>query len=323
MKNFTGEQPNKEPKPQDGALFKRVLGAATPSKASGVAFSFAAVLPVLLSLVFLIVITATGLTEKTGYETSDWYLYVSYLLPQLSFALVAIWYLSYTKTPVKEAVRAQKCHPKYFLIALLLQIGLFSLSELNGLFLELLSRFGYTDGGILLPSMDGFGFIGVLLVVAVFPAVFEEIMFRGVLLNGLRSFKSVGAILLCGGLFSLYHQNPAQTLYQFCCGAAFAFVALRAGSILPTMLAHFINNATILILTRLGINGFSTPAFIAIVAVSAVCLVLSLGYLIFLDKKQKGEKNEDKGEQKRFFLCAAVGIAACALSWLLVLFTGL
>lgn len=298
----------------------RLLGAPTREKASGVAFSLSALLPTALAFLFLIVITAFGLTKTTGYEQSSWYLYVSYLLPQISFALVALWFLSYTKTPLSGALRKQKCNPKYFAIALLLQIGLFSLSELNGLFLDFLGKFGYQDDGILLPSMDGFGFVGVLIVVALFPAVFEEIMFRGILLNGLRSFKSIGAMLVCGALFSLYHQNPAQTLYQFCCGVAFALVALRSGSILPTVLAHFCNNAVILILTKLGITTFSTSVFIGVIAVSAVCLILSLGYLIFLDKKE--ENIEKAGSKKQFFTCAGVGIAVCALSWLLVLFTG-
>ena len=301
-------------------LTVRLLGAPTREKASGVAFSLSALLPTALAFLFLIVITAFGLTKTTGYEQSSWYLYVSYLLPQISFALVALWLLSYTKTPLSGALRKQKCHSKYFVVALLLQIGLFSLSELNGLFLDFLGKFGYQDDGILLPSMDGFGFVGVLIVVALFPAVFEEIMFRGILLNGLRSFKSIGAMLVCGALFSLYHQNPAQTLYQFCCGVAFALVALRSGSILPTVLAHFCNNAVILILTKLGITTFSTSVFIGVIAVSAVCLILSLGYLIFLDKKE--ENIEKAGSKKQFFTCAGVGIAVCALSWLLVLFTG-
>ena len=39
-----------------------------------------------------------------------------------------------------------------------------------------------------------------------------------------------------------------------------------------------------------------------------------------LDKKE--ENMEKTGSKKQFFACAGVGIAVCALSWLLVLFTG-
>ncbi len=293
----------------------------TTAQTSGLAYSFAAFLPVVLSFLFLIAISACGLTEKEGYERSNWYLYCSYILPQLSFAVVAVWYLRRTATPVPVAVKNQKCHPKYFLIAVALQIGLLCLSELNALFLELLGKFGYEDGGINLPSMHGFGFVGVLFVVAVLPALFEEIMFRGVLLKGMRSFGVWGSVVVCGALFSLYHQNPAQTLYQFCCGAAFALVAIRSGSVLPTVLAHFINNAAILILTKRNITEFSTPVFISIMSVSVVCLILSSCYLIFIDKTKP--EPESKANRKGFLLYALAGIALCALSWLLTLAGGM
>lgn len=313
---------------QRKTLTASLLGSPTSAKASGAAFSLATVLPVAFSLIVLVVLAVTGLSEQEGYAQKDWYLYVSYLLSPISFALVACWYLRYTRTPVCAALREQKCKPRYFLVALLLQIGLLSLSELNSLFLEFLSKFGYTDSGIFLPSMNGFGFVGVLLVVALLPAVFEEIMFRGILLKGLGAFKTTGAVLICGALFSLYHQNPAQTIYQFCCGAAFALVAIRSGSVLPTVLAHFVNNAVILILTKFGVSEFSAPVFITIVVISAVCLVLSLVYLVFLDENKPSEETplretEIKTERKNFWICAAVGIAVCVLTWLLVLVTGM
>ena len=299
----------------------KLLGEPTQASASGIAFSLAAVLPTILSVIFLIAVGAGG------YEQTDWYLYVSYLLPQIAFAITAIWFLFYTKTPIKSAVQSQKCKPRYFVLALLLQVGLFFLSELNALFLQFLGNFGYEDAGITLPSMDGFGFVGVLLVVAVAPAVCEEIMFRGVLLNGLKSFGKVGSVLLCGALFALYHQNPAQTLYQFCCGAAFALIAVRSGSVLPTVLAHFFNNAFILLLTKFGVESFIAPVFALILLLSPICLIAALVWIFAFDKKKDDEKEQavaiDKIERKRFFIYASVGLAICVLTWIAVLISGL
>ena len=295
------------------------FGEPTLAKTGGLAYSAATVFLIFSSFLFLLVLTMAGLADE-GYDTKDWFLYCSYLLPQIVLFATAVFCLKFSKTPIKEYAKSQKCKPIYFLVALLLQIGLWSLSELNGLFLKFLGRFGYEDGGILLPSMDGIGFVGILLVVALLPAVMEEFLFRGVLLNGLKSFKTLGAVLVCGALFSLYHRNPAQTLYQFCCGAAFALVAIRSGSILPTVLSHFINNAVILILTKCGVTAYPTPVFIVVVCVSAVCLAISLWYLIFKDKKE--EYPTDGEERKRFFLFAAVGIAVCGISWILALLSG-
>ena len=299
----------------------KLLGEPTQASASGIAFSLAAVLPNVLSLIFLIAI------GSGDYTKTDWYLYVSYLLPQTAFAITIIWFLYYSKTPLKKAVQSQKCKLRYFILAFILQVGLLFLSELNALFLSFLGNLGYEDAGIRLPFMDGFGFVGVLLVVAVLPAVFEEIMFRGVLLNGLKSFGKVGSVLLCGALFALYHQNPAQTLYQFCCGAAFALIAVRSGSVLPTMLSHFFNNALILVLTKFGVESFSAPVFLSIMIASPICLIASLVWLFAFDKKKDGEKEQavaiDKTEQKRFFVYASVGLAICVLTWLAVFISGL
>ena len=315
MKSVNGNGKNNEGL---GSLF----GEATPAKASGIAFSLATVLPVGLSILFLIATALLGLAQG-DYESQDWYLYSSFLLPQIGFAIVAFWYLRYRKISIKRAVFSQKCHYKYFIIAFLLQVGLLCLAELNVWFLEWLGKFGYTDKGIALPSMDGWGFIGVLLVVGVFPAVFEEIIFRGVLFDGLKkSFSLPVAVLVCGGLFALYHQNPAQTLYQFCCGAAFALVAVKSGSVLPTVFSHFLNNAFIVVLYKLRIETFAPTVFAVIMCASALCLIGSIGYLVFVDKT-KTERKKETGGGKRFFLYAAVGIVVCALTWALVLLMGM
>lgn len=303
---------------QQKPFFENLFGEATPAKRAGLAFSFSALLAPILALVITVILF---LFNAKGYEGKDWYAYVNFLLPQLVFALVAFAGLSYTKTPLKEFATSQKCKPKYFLIALFLQIGLLCLSQLNTWFLEILGEIGYQDAGISLPSMDGFGFFGVLFVVGVLPAIFEEIFFRGILIEGLRCFKNVWAVLVCGALFALYHQNPAQTLYQFCCGACFALIAIRSGSILPTVFSHFLNNAFILIVTKCGITAFSKTALWIIMPISAVCLLGTLGYLIFADKQL--EKTTDVSQQKVFFRYALIGIAVCALSWLMVLLAGI
>ena len=294
----------------------KTLAELTPPQASGVAYSAAAVVPVLFSFLFFLVIAMTGLAAAEGYSESDWYLYCSFLLPQLSFAFVVALFLKSRQTSFKEIASPVKW--KYFLIAIVLQIGLLSLSELNVWFLEILGKIGYVDDGISVPSMDGVGFFGVLLAIAVLPAIFEELIFRGLLLKGLKGFGEPFAVLVCGALFALYHQNPAQTAYQFCCGAAFALVAIRAKSVLPTVFSHFLNNAWILIVTKFSID--TTSVYTPFLIVSVLCLVGSLAYLFFFDKAEKREREKGKRD---FFIAAAVGILLCALTWISVLLSGI
>lgn len=296
------------------------LSAPTPAKASGGAFSLASILPtIVVFLLFLTLGICGALTE--GYEKTDWWAYASFTVTPVAFGIVAYVFLRYQKTSVKTAIYAQKCSPKYFFWAIILQIGLFALSQLNGAFLTWLKRFGYQAEDIVLPSLDGFGIVGVLFAVAVLPAVMEEIVFRGALLYGLKkNFPVWLATLICGGMFAIYHQRPEQTMYQFVCGTAYALLAIRAGSVLPTILAHFLNNATIIILQANGINSFTLPVFIAIVAVSSVCLLASMGYLIFIDKNKP--KRSTPTQIKDFFLFASIGLFIVSFSWLTTLFMG-
>ena len=286
-----------------------MLGELTPEKTSGLAFSLATVLPYVLVVIFAIVCMMAGLLTE-GVETQDWYLYASYLMPQVSFAAVAVAYFCLTKASVKTLVGKPKATD--FVLAIALQFGLLSLGQVNGWFIEWLNGFGLSVTEPTIPSMDGFGVFGVLFVVAVLPAVFEEVLFRGIILKGLKGSVWVSA-LICGAMFSLFHQNPAQTLYQFFCGVAFALIAIRAGSILPTVVAHFLNNAFIILSVKFAWNVYTLPVLID----SAVCLVLALAYLVVsLTKTETGKKSD----KKQFFLYASVGLAVCAIGWISGLF---
>ena len=299
-----------------------LFGQPTKGKGAGLAFSLSSMLGTLLLFVIMLVLAIFGVT-KEGFEGTQWYLYLCYILPPIASGLIVWYYLRYTKTPVKQAVTEQKCPLKYFLLAVALQFGLLSLGELNGLFVSFLERFGYVADAVVLPSVEGFGFVGVFFVVAIMAPIAEELLFRGVVLDGLRSgFSTISTALVCGSLFSLYHQNPVQTAYQFCCGFCYALLALRAGSVLPTVLAHFLNNAYILILYKCGVQSIPAPVLIPMIIVSGLCLIATLVYLFVFDKKQAEEKDkeEKKKERKNFFLFASVGLAVCAITWITNLF---
>ncbi len=301
-------------------IITALIGEKTPSKISGLTYTLSAFVFFLVAIAFSIPMAAAAffLSEEGAAELSA---YCSFLAAPVAFALMAVWYFSFTKTSVRGFFKEQKCSPKYYLIAVSLQIGLLSLGELNSFVLGFLGRFGYVDSGITLPSLDGFGFVGVLLVVAVLPAFMEELFFRGIFLREMKDMSTLARVLLCGALFSLYHQNPAQTVYQFLCGAAFAFVAVRAGSFLPTVLSHFINNAAIVVLYKLGVTEYPTTIYWIILAVSSVCLILSL-ILLFLDGRGKEKGKTKAGAFKQFFACAGVGIGIFALVWLSTLAMG-
>lgn len=306
MKN-AGERKN--------GIVSSLFGTLTEAQASGLSFSGAAFLPYVFSFVFVVFGALCGLFYE-GYEKDDWYLYVSFLLSQVAFLTVAAWYFKTTKKPLTTLIGKPKVFD--FVLAIALQFGLmFFLGGINEWFIIILKNQGLSVSEPKIPSLDGFGFIGVLFVVAVLPAVFEEVFFRGVLLNGLKGGSVWITALLCGGLFSIFHQNPAQTLYQFVCGVAFALIAIRSGSILPTVAAHFVNNAFIICAEKFGWQAQMLPIMIA----SAISFFLSLGYLVYSTVKSERARAVDKtpdGKQGKwqFLLFATAGILVCVIGWI-------
>ncbi|MFU0831925.1 MAG: CPBP family intramembrane metalloprotease [Oscillospiraceae bacterium] len=81
-----------------------------------------------------------------------------------------------------------------------------------------------------------------VLSIVVIPPIVEEMMFRGMILQGLRRFGNGFAIVASAVLFGLYHGNLAQTVFAFLCGLILGFVVIRTNSLLPSILIHALNN---------------------------------------------------------------------------------
>ena len=96
------------------------FGTLTDAKISGLTYSLATILPVFISLIFLI---AVSVIFWRGAESQDWYAYINFLTPQCGFALVLLCYLKYKNESVKGVICAQKCDKKYYFIAVVLQFG--------------------------------------------------------------------------------------------------------------------------------------------------------------------------------------------------------
>lgn len=134
---------------------------------------------------------------------------------------------------------------KNVLLCLLLGVCLYILNVfVASVFGALLQQFGYQFN----QSDNAFtGYQGLLITVvltAVLPAVCEEFLHRGVLLNGMiKQFGVHKAILLSSLLFGLMHMNIGQFFYATILGWFMAVIALSVGSLWGSIIVHFVNNA--------------------------------------------------------------------------------
>ena len=96
-----------------------------------------------------------------------------------------------------------------------------------------------------LMAVTGAGDVAVkLFVLCVFPAVFEEIYFRGFCLTSIAAkLSGPAAVVISALLFAMLHGNAWYVHLYFLLGLLLGFVYLSTGSLWAAMLCHFINNA--------------------------------------------------------------------------------
>jgi membrane protease YdiL (CAAX protease family) len=101
-------------------------------------------------------------------------------------------------------------------------------------------------------------FLWLILLVAVTPAIAEELFFRGVILAGFRNaVPTFWAIVAVGLIFGLFHLTP-HTAFRFLptawMGILLAWVVVVSGSLPLAIVLHFANNAAILTLGALPLT---------------------------------------------------------------------
>ncbi|HUI11173.1 MAG TPA: CPBP family intramembrane glutamic endopeptidase [Bacteroidota bacterium] len=85
-------------------------------------------------------------------------------------------------------------------------------------------------------------FIFVIVVVALVPALAEELLFRGLVQRNLEAVSGWWGAVITGVVFGIYHFNPFTLVPLVALGVYFGFIVYRSGNITLSMSAHFFNN---------------------------------------------------------------------------------
>lgn len=140
-----------------------------------------------------------------------------------------------------------------------------------------------------------FGWWGAFMKVAVIAPVVEELIFRGLILHGLRkNYHAFTAVFMSALLFSLFHLNPWQMPATFVLGLLLGWIMIRTRSILLAILGHSINNLMVL-LTITYWQQINTYALFLMeknekLMVSSLLVLLSLILIYFSSLWPSGKK---------------------------------
>ena len=122
-----------------------------------------------------------------------------------------------------------------FLTGQAIQILLFPVIE------WLLSLLGLSASVFADAATAGSSTLSMFLYVAVFAPLFEEILFRGVILHNFLPYGKKFAIFASSFLFGIFHGNLIQTPYAFIVGLVLGYAAVEYG-LVWSILLHLINN---------------------------------------------------------------------------------
>lgn len=103
----------------------------------------------------------------------------------------------------------------------------------------------------------GQGFWAIVTTV-IFAPVFEELIFRGLLLESLlRRHRRLFSVIVSSAIFALVHFQPEVILTAFVSGFVFGTIYLHTNSIFSTIILHSINNSIAYSLITLDLDNFT------------------------------------------------------------------
>ncbi len=123
-----------------------------------------------------------------------------------------------------------------------------------------------------------------LLVIAVVPAIAEELLFRGAIQQFIRMvFGNIHvSVIVTAAIFSAFHGQIFGFLPRMALGILLGYLFVYSGSIWPSILAHFINNAISVCISHFKLDEqtasiFSEQyhfSFIWVLASTVICIIL-------------------------------------------------
>lgn len=222
----------------------------------------------------------------------DWLVQlVQTLCALLSYAAPFLFYALLVRIPLRVALpmrRTPACvmAPAIFVALGASVLGAFTSGVINALLHAV--RVIPIQPAVLVPAPGSTGtarllaFLLTVFTLCVLPALLEEFIYRGVLMQSLRRFGDGFALIASAILFSLMHQNLAQFPSALFVGLVMGYFVLHTGSIWTGVLLHFCNN--LLALFQLFVLPLVSPQTERLLTyiISLGCLTLALVSVLLL-----------------------------------------
>lgn len=265
---------------------------------AGKTFFWAVVTPQILGIIvysiYLYFATSLGITIQELLNQT-FFTYILIMMSQVAFAIV---FFSYNrKFNFVKACKINKLSTRNIIICIAIAIVVvLGISPISNIVVVLLQQAGLTVTTTLPIELNTIWelFLAIFLI-AFIPAIFEELIFRGALLQGLRKFGTWPAVFGSAALFSIMHASAAQLVYTFIFGVFLAMIVIKSGSIISSMICHFTANSISLIFSFIQFEDealATIPDLYYLVAFTTLCLTIIL--VVSLIRQMKNDDHTKK-----------------------------
>ena len=202
--------------------------------------------------------------------------------------LIMVYFLSSTfKRQIKDLKFSFKPKETIDTIAMM-----YFLNYAIGIIGALLSKFGFPDTSPDFSLSGGFLYnLFTFISVVILAPIFEELIFRGTILQVLSKYNKVFAIFVTSLLFGLLHLNMTQAIPAFFMSLILCYMCLKTDSLLVTILAHAGNNLLALMSVYSDNFVLITVVIMAFVIYGLITIILKSKEIDVFIKEEKTSVN--------------------------------
>lgn len=220
-------------------------------------------------------------------ETTEWI----FTLLNYVFTLIIPFgiYALCVKMPFKIAVPIKKAKADLTFAGLFIGLGVGVVASYATTFLQLgLEAVGI---GISMPEYEVPetmpGIIIYVIALTVAPAFIEEIIFRGIVMQSLRRFGDMFALVASALIFGIFHLNLIQMPYAFILGLCIGYFVMRTGSLWVGIMIHLVNNGVAVAFEFAYPYMTEEIYYLSNSVYNLVCIILSVAAILYTVSKYK------------------------------------
>lgn len=219
------------------------------------------------SAILLVILTAALSLAGMTYLEDAMLCIASDVMQLVAGVFFLVFYLVNRKKIRQIPMNKKKCSGSLFGKSIL---AIFAVNMILSLIEMVLVMFTGFSLSVPMDEMTNMNPVLMFVLVAVFPAIVEELLYRGVLYRYLRGHGVQFAAIVSSAIFGLIHMNFLQFFFASFMGVVCCYIYEATGKLRYSMLLHLLNNSELVLFSFLPLSDMAN------VVIQIVLGILSL-----------------------------------------------